>query len=334
MQNKSFTYLVYITIVLFFLALLSYLIQPRYETSLKKGEIIFDKIQSTLNDINEIIIDNGKKKVSIIKDNENWYMTSKFNYKIKNEIVRKNLIQISELRYFEKKTREGFLYSRLDLNFPDNDENKSKFISIIDKNGNSLVEFILGKRKKNGVYIRKKNDEQSWLTAGILDMSSIEKDWLETNILNIDFKDVKMISMNHSKKEQSFSLTKDDKNENFLIENLTKDQLPKSDLIANFLGYLYTNLFFEDVSERKKFNEDKFLTKIDFELFNDTKISAIIFTENDIQWINFSLNNESINELKKQNIIFVDDINNWSYKLSSTKYNDINTKLKDLLVED
>ena len=334
MQNKSFTYLVYITIVLFFLALLSYLIQPRYETSLKKGEIIFDKIQSTLNDINEIIIDNGKKKVSIIKDNENWYMTSKFNYKIKNEIVRKNLIQISELRYFEKKTREGFLYSRLDLNFPDNDENKSKFISIIDKNGNSLVEFILGKRKKNGVYIRKKNDEQSWLTAGILDMSSIEKDWLETNILNIDFKDVKMISMNHSKKEQSFSLTKDEKNENFLIENLTKDQLPKSDLIANFLGYLYTNLFFEDVSERKKFNEDKFLTKIDFELFNDTKISAIIFTENDIQWINFSLNNESINELKKQNIIFVDDINNWSYKLSSTKYNNINTKLKDLLVED
>tara|TARA_Y100000590_G_scaffold364140_1_gene422354 strand:- start:5643 stop:6647 length:1005 start_codon:yes stop_codon:yes gene_type:complete len=334
MQNKSFTYLVYITIVLFFLALLSYLIQPRYETSLKKGEIIFDKIQSTLNDINEIIIDNGKKKVSIIKDNENWYMTSKFNYKIKNEIVRKNLIQISELRYFEKKTKEGFLYSRLDLNFPDNDENKSKFISIIDKNGNSLVEFILGKRKKNGVYIRKKNDEQSWLTAGILDMSSIEKDWLETNILNIDFKDVKMISMNHSKKEQSFSLTKDEKNENFLIENLTKDQLPKSDLIANFLGYLYTNLFFEDVSERKKFNEDKFLTKIDFELFNDTKISAIIFTENDIQWINFSLNNESINELKKQNIIFVDDINNWSYKLSSTKYNDINTKLKDLLVED
>ena len=110
MQNKSFTYLVYITIVLFFLALLSYLIQPRYETSLKKGEIIFDKIQSTLNDINEIIIDNGKKKVSIIKDNENWYMTSKFNYKIKNEIVRKNLIQISELRYFEKKTKEGFLY--------------------------------------------------------------------------------------------------------------------------------------------------------------------------------------------------------------------------------
>ena len=77
-----------------------------------------------------------------------------------------------------------------------------------------------------------------------------------------------------------------------------------------------------------------FELKIDFELFNDTKISAIIFTENDIQWINFSLNNESINELKKQNIIFVDDINNWSYKLSSTKYNDINTKLKDLLVED
>ena len=41
MSNKHFTYLVLITISLFVLALLSFLIQPRYETSLKRGGAAF-----------------------------------------------------------------------------------------------------------------------------------------------------------------------------------------------------------------------------------------------------------------------------------------------------
>ena len=62
MSNKYFIYLVLITISLFFFALLSFLIQPRYETSLKKGELIFENIKKELNDIKEINIDNKKKK--------------------------------------------------------------------------------------------------------------------------------------------------------------------------------------------------------------------------------------------------------------------------------
>ena len=72
-----------------------------------------------------------KKKISIIKDQDNWYMASKSNYKVKNEVVRKNLIQISELRFFEKKTKEEYLYSRLNLDYPNDEDGNSKFISII-----------------------------------------------------------------------------------------------------------------------------------------------------------------------------------------------------------
>ena len=54
MSNKHFTYLVLITISLFVLALLSFLIQPRYETSLKRGGAAFKNIKNQLNDIKEI----------------------------------------------------------------------------------------------------------------------------------------------------------------------------------------------------------------------------------------------------------------------------------------
>ena len=101
MSDKYFIYLVLITISLLLLALISFLIQPRYETSIKRGEVIFENIKNQLNDIKEINIDNNKNKISIIKDQEKWHMISKSGYIVKNEVVRRNLIQISELRFFE-----------------------------------------------------------------------------------------------------------------------------------------------------------------------------------------------------------------------------------------
>ena len=334
MSNKYFTYLILITISLFVLALISFLIQPRYETSLKRGGAIFENIKNQLNDIKEINIDNNEKRISIIKDQDNWYMASKSNYKVKNEVVRKNLIQISELRFFEKKTKEEYLYSRLNLEYPNDEDGNSKFISIINSDKEALIEFILGKRKKNGVYIKKLKDKQTWLTSGTLDMSSVERDWLETKILNIDYQDVKKISVNHLNKKESFSLTKDDKNENFLIDNLTKEQIPKSDLIANHIGYFFTNLIFEDVVKRKNVIDSELRTKINFELFDGTNIFAFIFNEDKDTWINFEIDEQSTFKLKDNNKIFVNNIQNWSYKLSSKKYNFVNAKLDDLLVED
>ena len=335
MSNRNFTYLILTTVTLFALAFISYLIQPRYETFIKKGELIFKETQKQLNNIKEINIDNGKKKISIFKNQDsNWYMSSKSSYKTKNETVRKNLIQISELRFFEQKTEQESLYSRLDLDYPKNDNGDSKLITILDDDKKKIIEFILGKKKKNGVYIKKLNERQTWLTSGTLEMSSIEHDWLETKILDINYENVKKVTINRLNKKESFSLTKDDKNENLLIDNLTKEQLPKSDLIANFLGYFFTNLIFEDVVKRKDVINSELRTKINFELFDGTNIFAFIFNEDKDTWINFEIDDQSTFKLKDNNKIFVNNIQNWSYKLSSKKYNVFNAKLDDLLVED
>ena len=261
-------------------------------------------------------------------------MSTKSNYKVRNEVVRKNLIQISELRFFEKKTSEEFLYSRLDLDYPNDEDGDSKLITLKNNNNKPLVQFILGKKKKDGVYLKKINDKQTWLTTGILEMSKFEKDWLETKIMDISYENIKKILINRSDNDGSFSLTKDEKNENLLIDNLNKDQIPKSDLIANFLGYFFTNLIFEDVFERKNIIDKEVITKINFELFNGSNIYSTIFKKDKNKWINISIDDQSALKLEKNKDIFVDNIINWTYKLSSTKYNVADTKLKDLLVED
>ena len=334
MGNKSFLYLLIITFVLSLLALISHLIQPKFETTLNKGNLIFEKLNQQLNNISEIKIDNGLKTIVITKGQpDGWFMENKFGYKVKKEIVKEMLIQTLQLRFFEKKTKDESLYYRLDLHYPKDEEGNSKQISIYDEKNVVLSKFILGKSKKNGVYIRKLNEKQSWLTSGLLVMSINEIDWLEINIFNIDYEEVKNITLKHSDKSV-LSISKDDKNENFIIDDLPKEELPKSDLIANFLGYFLSNLVFEDVSKRKNNYENNIITNTTFELFGNIFINAVVFKDDKEKWINFNVDEKSLNDLEINNKILVKNIENWSYKLSSTKYNTVETKLKDLLVED
>ena len=62
--------------------------------------------------------------------------------------------------------------------------------------------------------------------------------------------------------------------------------------------------------------------------------ACIVFKDGDNKWINFNIDENSNQKLKNDNLIQVSDIGNWTYKLPKTKYNTIDTKLKDLLVED
>jgi len=100
------------------------------------------------------------------------------------------------------------------------------------------------------------------------------------------------------------------------------------------LGGFLTNIIFDDVVKQKNVIEINFLTKINYELFEGINIIAVIFNENKDKWINFNIDSQYVLKLKNNDKIFVADIDNWSYKLPSTKYNIGGAKLNDLLVED
>ena len=85
---------------------------------------------------------------------------------------------------------------------------------------------------------------------------------------------------------------------------------------------------------RIQFQKKFYYSLINFELKNGSRITGVIFTKNKNKWININIDGTSIEEIKKNNKIYVNDVNQWSYMIPSTKYSVIDTKLKDLLVEE
>ena len=104
-------------------------------------------------------------------------------------------------------------------------------------------------------------------------------------------------------------------------------------------GIIYTDVLLEflysDDNDGNIFNgtpnDIDIITKINFTFIDDSKLTAIIFNSGKEKWINFIRDDAALAEGKT---FYVDNLNDWSYKLSSTKYNVTETKLKDLLVEE
>ena len=86
--------------------------------------------------------------------------------------------------------------------------------------------------------------------------------------------------------------------------------------------------------QRKEPLNNKFITKINFQLFNLIDIKAMVFEDEENKWVNFDIDDNSLTTLKNDKQVLVKNIKDWSYKLARTKYNILDTKLKDLLVED
>ena len=80
MSEKSFIHLLIITFALLIVAIFSILVQPRFETKINKGEVIFQDLNSELNNISRIEIKNGLKEVVIEKNNIGLEL-SKYNLK-------------------------------------------------------------------------------------------------------------------------------------------------------------------------------------------------------------------------------------------------------------
>ena len=141
--------------------------------------------------------------------------------------------------------------------------------------------FWLGRpthiKKENGIYIKKVDEKSTWLTTGILKMSIDDNDWLETKIFDIKNEEIAKIQLIHTDKS-ILSVSKTNKeNENFVIDNLPKEETPKSDLIANFLSYFLVNLTFEDVVKRREVIEESIINKSPQQLLINFCLVIFIF---------------------------------------------------------
>jgi hypothetical protein len=168
------------------------------------GEVIFPELNTRINDATKIVVQTSERTMTMALGESGWTLAESGGYGVQLKIAKGAILGFAGLTYVEAKTDRADKHHKLELRKPNAAGSKGRAVKIFAKNGDLLVDVILGKVRYNmpgttrdGVYIRKSDETQTWLALGQLDVSRLPSDWLAQKIVDIQTNRIRSSEIRH-----------------------------------------------------------------------------------------------------------------------------------------
>jgi hypothetical protein len=207
-------------------------------TSLEK-ELLFSDLKEKINDVARIKIQGKEDSIRLVRENEKWSVQEADNYPANFGKVRQIAIALSELEIDSAKTKNPENYSKLGVEDPESDGAESRLLTVVNGENRILVSLIVGKERLSssssenpGLYVRLPEQQQALLVNGDLDVSTNIVDWIDADLMNIEPKRIRQVSVTQLD-GSTVSLTRNKDEDNFLLEDIPEGKEIKSEYTLN-----------------------------------------------------------------------------------------------------
>lgn len=146
------------------------------------------------------------QKLTLVRNGEKWAVQERGGYPVQGDKVRALLVQLSTAELVEPKTAAKDRWSLLELEDPAGADAKSGLVRLLDTGGKPIGEIVIGKRRlnafgagRNGVYVRRLNDAQTWLASGDPNPTLDLQDWVDRAIFKGDVEKLQRVTIAHPK---------------------------------------------------------------------------------------------------------------------------------------
>lgn len=175
---------------------------------------LFPGLPKRVNEVTAIEVESLKGKFRIELAGENWVMPAKDGYRVKADILRKNVLGIAGLESIEPRTDKPELYDRIQVSDPaaykpadeaaKGDPGPIK-VKLLDAKGVALADLVVGKvrtreigSKPAELHVRLVNEAKSWLARGRVDLPADPVAWLDKDMVKIERARVASATITHS----------------------------------------------------------------------------------------------------------------------------------------
>lgn len=153
---------------------------------------LFPDLAGHINDVAKVIIARKAETITLVKNGDAWGVAEKYDYPADFEKVRKLLVNLTELRPLEQKTSSPDLFPELQLEDLSAPDAKSVLLTLKGADGKDLLATFVGKERfarggagNDGIYIRKANENQTWLAKGTLGVEQGAVNWLDKSLADV-----------------------------------------------------------------------------------------------------------------------------------------------------
>ncbi len=345
-KNKLIV-LTLITVVVIIAA--SVFVKLRAPQSGKERAAFFPGLSSEIEAINHISIKGYAGSINLSRVNDSWVVDEFDGYPALPDKVKSTVLGTADLKINAPKTKLPRLYNRLGVEGPEVEDSTSLLLSFKDAERNSIVEMIVGKLRLSsasqstpGLYIRKPNDEQSYLVDGVVDITASKTDWIERSIFDIPAEAIRAVRVEHADGD-TYTLFKNEKGqEQFSLENLPAGKKLASELIISRYGSILQDIQINGARSKEKLQKQENSINVLIHTFEGTVVELVAFEYDDIPYGSFEFrfdeslltgdeDQEKIDGVKA----YVSNMNaqtlNWWYEIPPFKYDVIKKRSASIM---
>jgi hypothetical protein len=280
----------------------------------RRGERVLPGLDTKANEITGLVVRDGSDTLSIERKNA-AFVTADSGYPVKPDAVRDLLASSIELSFEEARTSDPARYGDLGLADPGGqagageqvgaggqaaagEQAKAKEI-ILRTAGGELADFMVGKRDNTvggpvgGVFVRLKDQPQTWLARGNVRLPSSRSDWLAPLDLNIKRNAIKKIELSGGGRDTVTASA--EKPGDLKLDNVPEKRVPDSFKVGR-LATLIESFAFQDVRKRSKPGDDARRMLVDFD--DGLRLIVTGVGEPSQGWVQISA--ESTNDVQRE----------------------------------
>ncbi|OHC73814.1 MAG: hypothetical protein A3G18_00600 [Rhodospirillales bacterium RIFCSPLOWO2_12_FULL_58_28] len=338
MKSGALTALTAVTVIAVIAAALSTGARDSRQAVEGTGQKAFPRLLNTINDVNTIAIKHPNGAMTIERYPDRWGVVEKGGFPVQGVAVRKFLLDLARLEQAEAKTGNKERHAQLNLLDPANENANSTGITIKDKGGKVMAALIVGNnagalKGLSGTYIRKPDDDQTWLAGSELNVSVRARDWVEKAIIDIPPKNIAKVVIRHPDASILTVSKSSPEDAHYAVENLPPDAKLKSEYAADAMAAALDKLELDDVNKADAMTfAEEFTVKAELTTFDGLTVAIDLLELGGKHWIKPAVKSA---DGKPESAKRADDLNArigpWAYQVAAFKVSDLKKRMSDLL---
>jgi hypothetical protein len=257
-SNKLFIFAIITIVVMVAATMMS---RHRAPTTTLQKQTLFPGLLDKVNDVSSLVLEKQGRALTLSQNASSWGIEQADNYPADFGKVRETVIAVADLQVLAEKTSNADLYKRLGVEDPILENSTSLQLSLLDADGNSLANLIVGNSRhskssndKDGLYVRRPDSQTALLVEGRLDVSADVKEWFKRELFNVGAHRIRSVHIAHSD-GGSVKLDRNEDVGDFILHDLPDDMEMQSDVIISRMGTILEDIFVDNVIKADKLAE-------------------------------------------------------------------------------
>jgi len=170
------------------------------------GRPMLPELRRQANGLAGIELSKRGQTLTLVRNGEQWSIKERAGYPVLGDKVRALLVQLTNAELTEPKTAAKDRWALLDLEDPAGKDAKSGLVRLLDASGKPMAEVVIGKARpsafgagRNGVYVRRPSEAQTWLASGEPNVTLDVKDWVDPAVFKGDVEKLQRVTIAHPK---------------------------------------------------------------------------------------------------------------------------------------